>query len=190
MSERFIIAGLGNPGPKYARTYHNCGYMVLEILSQRHNFSLKKIKFKALTAELNFAGQRVIFLQPTTYMNNSGESIREAVDFYKLPLENLLVIYDDIDIELGTIRIRSKGSGGSHNGMRSIIQHLSADDFPRIRVGIGPQPTNIDIVQYVMSNVAQNQQEELYAALNKAADAVEIMLEETLDIAMNRLNGV
>lgn len=190
MTQRFIIAGLGNPGPKYDRTYHNCGFMVLEILSQRHNFSLKRIKYKALTAEVNFAGHKVLFLQPSTYMNLSGQSIRQAVDFYKLPLENLLVIYDDIDVDIGTIRIRPWGSAGSHNGMRSIISHLNSDRFPRIRVGIGPKPPQMDIVQYVMSNIAVDQEQVMFDALNKAADAVEIILEETLDIAMNRLNGV
>ncbi|NLJ70284.1 MAG: aminoacyl-tRNA hydrolase [Clostridiaceae bacterium] len=190
MNQRIIVAGLGNPGLNYSRTYHNCGFMVLEILAQRHNFSLKRIKFKALTAEINFAGKKVLFMQPSTYMNRSGESIRAAVDFYKIPLANLLVIYDDIDIEIGKIRIRPWGSAGSHNGMRSIIEHLDSDQFPRIRVGIGPQPENIDIIQYVMSNVASDQQKIIFDALNKAADAVEITLKNDLDLAMNRLNGI
>ncbi|HZJ68390.1 MAG TPA: aminoacyl-tRNA hydrolase [Candidatus Eisenbacteria bacterium] len=190
MSKTFIIAGLGNPGKKYERSWHNCGYMVLEILSQRHDFTMRKIKFKSLCAEINLYGQKIIFLQPTTFMNNSGESIRAAVDFYKIPLENLLVIYDDIDIDVGKIRIRPWGSPGSHNGMRSIVKHLNDDNFPRIRVGIGPQVEGIDIVKYVLQSVPIDKQKMLFEGLNKAADAVEIILQDTLDLAMNRLNGV
>lgn len=190
MSNTFIVAGLGNPGKKYARTWHNCGFMVLEILSQRHKFSLGKIKYKGLSAEVNLFGKKVIFLMPTTFMNNSGESIRAAVDFYKIPLENLLVIFDDIDIEAGKIRIRPWGSPGSHNGMRSIVQHLNDHKFPRIRVGIGPQTEGVDIVKYVLQRVPKNKEKIIFEGLNKAADAVEIILEKTLDIAMNKLNGI
>ncbi|NLJ94681.1 MAG: aminoacyl-tRNA hydrolase [Clostridiaceae bacterium] len=188
--DQFLIVGLGNPGPKYSRTWHNCGFMALEILSQRHHFNLRKIKFKGLYNQVNLFGKKVIFLMPQTFMNLSGESVRAALDYFKIPLENCLVIYDDIDIETGKIRIRQWGSAGSHNGMRSIIKHLNSDRFPRIRVGIGPQPGNIDIVDYVMQNVPKDKQELLFEGLTKAADAVEIFLKETLDIAMNRLNGI
>ncbi len=186
----YLIAGLGNPGPKYDRSWHNCGFMVLEILAERHHFSLHKIKFKGLTAELNLFGKKVIFLTPQTFMNNSGESIRQAVEYYHLPLEHVLVIYDDIDVEAGLIRIRPWGGAGSHNGMKSVIEQLGADRFPRIRVGIGPKPERMDVIDFVLQKIPEVRQKAAFEGLSKAADAVEIYLRETLDLAMNRLNGV
>lgn len=189
-NDLFLIAGLGNPGAKYDRTWHNCGFMVLEILSERHHFQMRKIKFKGLLAEIQLFGKKVIFLEPHTYMNLSGESIQAACNFYKIPLENVLVIYDDVDIEIGKIRIRPWGSAGSHNGMRSIVKELGSNRFPRIRVGIGPQPEYLEIVDYVLQKVPQARQKDLFNGLNKAADAVEIFLKDNLDLAMNRLNGI
>lgn len=187
--DQYLIVGLGNPGSKYSRTWHNCGFMTLEILSQRHHFNMRKIKFKGLYEQVNLFDKKVIFLKPQTYMNNSGESVKAVLDYYKIPIQNCLVIYDDIDIEIGKIRIRQWGSAGTHNGMRSIIKYLNSDRFPRIRIGIGPHPPYMDMIDYVMQNIPQNKQEELYEALNKAADAVEIFLKDDLDLAMNRLNG-
>lgn len=186
----YLVVGLGNPGKKYDRTRHNCGFMVLEILSQRHHFKISKIKFKGLLGESRLFGKKVLFLAPHTYMNLSGESVREAVDFYKIPVENLLVIYDDIDIPTGVIRIRPWGSAGSHNGMKSLVRQLSSDRFPRIRVGIGPEPDRIDIADYVLQTFPKSEEKQIYDGLCKAADAVEIFLESGLDLAMNRLNGV
>lgn len=186
----YIIAGLGNPGKKYDRTWHNCGFMVLEILSQRHQFQMKKIKFKGLVSEQHLFGKKIIFLMPHTFMNLSGESIKEAMEFYQVPIENVMVIYDDIDIEIGKIRIRPWGSAGTHNGMKSIVKELKSDRFPRIRVGIGPLPEQLEIMNYVLQKVPTINQKAAFDGLMKAADAVEIFLKDNLDLAMNRLNGV
>lgn len=185
----FVIAGLGNPGEKYDRSWHNCGFMVLEILAERHHFSMRKIRFKSLTAELTLFGKKVIFLAPQTYMNNSGEAIRAVMDYYRLPPENLLLIYDDIDVPVGHVRIRPFGGAGTHNGMKSVIEKLNNDRFPRIRVGIGPKPEELDMIAYVLQKIPEERQKTAYEGLVKAADAVEYFLRETLDIAMNRLNG-
>lgn len=188
MSELFLIAGLGNPGPRYLRTWHNCGFMALEYLSQKHNIPLRNAKHKALTGRGVIAGQNVLLLCPQTYMNNSGESLAEALRFYKLPPENLLVIYDDLDTPVGRMRMRAGGGPGTHNGMRSILQHLGSDQFPRLRIGIGPKPAGWDLADYVLSEVPKNRQEELFKNLELAAKGVELWLSKGIEAAMNELN--
>ena len=135
----YVIAGLGNPGKKYENTRHNMGFITIDQLAEKHNIKVDKLKFKALVGEGRIAGQKVMLVKPQTYMNLSGESIREVMNFYKLEPENLIVIYDDIDIEAGTLRIRKFGSAGTHNGMKSVVYQLQSDRFPRIRLGIGSQ---------------------------------------------------
>lgn len=187
--EHWLVAGLGNPGNRYERTWHNCGFMTMEILTQRHNLSIKRVQFKGLTGEWRYGGKKITCLKPMTFMNNSGESIRAAMDFYKIPPERLIVIYDDVDLETGIIRIREHGGPGSHNGMRSIVQHVDSYDFIRVRVGIGPQPVDRDIVDYVLAEIPADRQEDAFAGLTKAADAVEMILTEGTTLAMSRLNG-
>ncbi len=186
--ELWLVAGLGNPGRQYEKTWHNCGYLVLEVLSQRHQIPLNKIRFKGLTGQGTIAGRKVVLLQPTTYMNLSGESVREAMAFYKIPPQRTLVIYDDLDLPAGQIRMRPSGGAGTHNGMRSIISQLGRQDFPRVRVGIGPLPANWELVSYVLSDIPQDQQKEMFEAFSRAADAVEKTLRDGIEAAMNQAN--
>ena len=186
--ELWLVAGLGNPGRQYEKTWHNCGYLVLEVLSQRHQIPLNKIRFKGLTGQGTIAGRKVILLQPTTYMNLSGESVREAMAFYKIPPQRTLVIYDDLDLPAGQIRMRPSGGAGTHNGMRSIIGQLGRQDFPRVRVGIGPLPANWELVSYVLSDIPQDQQKEMFEAFSRAADAVEKTLRDGIEATMNQAN--
>ncbi|MDD2533458.1 MAG: aminoacyl-tRNA hydrolase [Eubacteriales bacterium] len=184
----WLIVGLGNPGKQYEKNWHNSGYMAMEILSQRYNLAINKIRFKGLTGQGTIAGQKVILLKPTTFMNLSGESVREAMTFYKIPPERTLIIYDDLDIPVGTIRMRPAGGTGTHNGMRSIVNILGLQCFPRIRVGIGPLPENWELVNYVLADIPKDRQTDFFAALNKAVDAVEWTLREGLENAMNKAN--
>ncbi|MDD2458399.1 MAG: aminoacyl-tRNA hydrolase [Eubacteriales bacterium] len=186
--ELWLVAGLGNPGRQYEKTWHNCGYLVLEVLSQRHQIALNRIRFKGLTGQGTIAGRKVILLQPTTYMNLSGESLREAMAFYKIPPQRTLVIYDDLDLPAGQIRMRPSGGAGTHNGMRSIIGQLGRQDFPRVRVGIGPLPENWELVSYVLSEIPQDQQKQMFETFGRAADAVEKTLQDGIEAAMNQAN--
>ena len=151
----YIIAGLGNPGKKYENTRHNMGFTAIDLLAEKFGIKVNKLRFKALTGEGRIAGQKVLLIKPQTYMNLSGESVRMALDYYKEPPENLIVIYDDIDIPTGSIRIRKKGSAGTHNGMKSIIYDLQFDDFPRLRIGIGTDRKE-DMIHFVLFNYFDN----------------------------------
>ena len=183
----YLIVGLGNPGLKYRSTRHNMGFITLDRLSDRVGFSMEKIRFHGLTGETRMGDERIVFLKPQTYMNNSGESVREAVNFYKVPHDHLLLIYDDIDIPVGTIRIRTSGSAGTHNGMRSCIYQLGFDDFPRIRVGIG-SPADRDLINFVTGKPAPAEIPLLEEAVDRACDAILCYIEKGIDIAMNRYN--
>lgn len=184
----WLIIGLGNPGRKYELNWHNSGFMALEILAQRHKIDVSRIRFKGLLGQGTIGGQKCLLLKPSTYMNLSGESMREAMTFFKIPPANCLVLYDDVDIPIGQIRIRENGGAGTHNGMRSIVGMLGSDNFPRIRIGIGPQPAQWDIADYVLSDIPADCREEFWQALNKAADAVEMTLRDSLAQAMNQFN--
>jgi len=183
-----LIVGLGNPGQQYRNTRHNMGFITLDRLSDRVGFSMEKIRFHGLTGEIRMGGEKVVFLKPQTYMNNSGESVREAVNFYKIPHDHLLIIYDDIDIPTGNLRIRGSGSAGTHNGMRSCIYQLGFDDFPRIRVGIG-SPEGRDLINYVTGGFTPEEVPLLEAAVDRACDAVITYVEQGIDTAMNRFNS-
>jgi PTH1 family peptidyl-tRNA hydrolase len=187
MTERFLIAGLGNPGRKYAKTWHNLGFMAVEILSQRHLIPVKKIRFKGLYGEGIIQGKKVVLLTPSTYMNASGESVRAASDYFRIKPENLLVISDDIDLLLGTIRLRGSGSAGTHNGLKSVILHLGTDAFPRLRIGMGPRPEG-ELADIVLGEIPQALREEAFAALTTAADAVERFLTSGLEAAQQVYN--
>ncbi|MCI5689086.1 aminoacyl-tRNA hydrolase [Anaerovoracaceae bacterium 42-11] len=183
----YVIAGLGNPGKKYENTRHNMGFITVDQLAEKHDIKVDKLKFKALVGEGRIAGQKVLLVKPQTYMNLSGESIREVMHFYKLEPENLIVIYDDIDIELGTLRIRKFGSAGTHNGMKSVVYQLQSDRFPRIRIGIGNQKKG-DLVDFVIGGFSKEEVPVLEETVTKAVGAIECMLESDVDIAMNRFN--
>ena len=183
----YIIAGLGNPGKKYENTRHNMGFLAVDLLAEKYGIKVDKIKFKALVGEGRIAGQKVILVKPQTYMNLSGQSIVEVMNFYKEDIENLIVIYDDIDIPTGTIRIRKKGSAGTHNGMRNIVYLLGKDGFPRVRVGIGSEK-KVDLINYVTSGVSKGEKELLESALKNAADAAAAIVEKGIEKAMNEYN--
>ena len=183
----YVIAGLGNPGRKYENTRHNMGFLALDALAAKYGIKVGKIRHKALIGEGTIAGEKVILVKPQTYMNLSGESLREVMAYYKVPIENLLVIYDDMDLETGTLRIRKKGSSGSHNGMKSVIYQLQDDGFPRIRIGIGSADAT-DWKDYVCGAITEKEAEVLKDTIDTAVDAVTCMIEDGIDIAMNRYN--
>ncbi len=182
----YIIAGLGNPGKKYENTRHNIGFITLDFLAERHDIKINKIKHKALVGEGRISGQKVLLVKPQTYMNLSGESLREVMDYYKVDIEDMIVIYDDIDLPAGTVRIRKKGSAGTHNGMRSIVQHLGTD-FPRIRMGIGNDRKG-DLVDFVLGGFSKEDKEVLEPAVERAALAVECYVDEGIEKSMNKYN--
>lgn len=178
-----IIAGLGNPGKEYENTKHNVGFLTIDILAEKYDIKVNKIKFKGLVGEGMIGTEKVILVKPQTYMNLSGQCIREIVAFYKLDMEDLVVIYDDIDLPMGNLRIRKKGSAGTHNGMRSIIYDLQDDGFPRVRVGIGGERKG-DLANYVISGFSGDDRKLIEEAIVKAADAVTCLVEDGIDRAM------
>lgn len=185
----YLIAGLGNPGKQYENTRHNAGFMALDALADQLGTSIEEKKHKALCGKGLIGGEKVILLKPQTFMNLSGESIRAAADFYKVDPDHIIVIYDDISLEPGQLRIRKKGSAGGHNGIKSIIAHLGTQEFPRIKVGVGDKPPRMDLADYVLSRFSKEDREKMEQAFKDAAEAVEVMIAEGPDAAMNQFNG-
>ncbi len=185
----WLIVGLGNPGAKYEKTWHNAGFLSIEYIAQKHKIKLDRIKFKGVYGQGVINGEKVILLKPSTFMNNSGECVQEAVSFFKIPPDKLILIYDDIDVERGVIKIRPNGSAGTHNGMRSVISHLNWQDFPRLRVGIGPLPERWAIVDYVLSEISSDYQAAMFDSFKKAGEALEAMIAKGIAPAMNLFNG-
>lgn len=183
----FLIVGLGNPGIQYENTRHNIGFKVIDNIAKEYNIEINRQKFKGVYGEGFINGEKVILLKPTTYMNLSGESIREVVDFYKLTCEDIVVIYDDISLDIGRLRIREKGSAGGHNGIKSIIAHLGTDVFPRIKVGVG-QP-NVDLVNYVLGKFTDEEMEVLSESIDASTKAVSEIIKYDVNTAMNKFNG-
>ena len=183
----YIIVGLGNPGKKYENTRHNMGFITVDLLADELGIKVDKIKFKALVGEGKFSGQKVLLVKPQTYMNLSGSAVREIMHFYKLDIENLIVIYDDIDIATGKIRVRKDGSAGTHNGMRDIIYQLQKDGFPRIRVGIGGE-IKMDLANYVTGGFNKEEKTLLEQSVTSAAKAALCIVSEGIDKAMNEYN--
>ena len=185
----YIIAGLGNPGGRYEHTRHNVGFEVIDILADRMGLCVDEKKHKGLCGRGVLEGQKVILLKPQTFMNLSGESVRAAADFYKVEPENILVIYDDVSLEPGQLRIRGKGSAGGHNGIKNIIAHLGTQEFPRIKVGVGEKPGSMDLADYVLSRVSKGEQEMMDQAFREAAEAAAAVIGQGIDAAMNHFNG-
>jgi peptidyl-tRNA hydrolase, PTH1 family len=183
----FLIVGLGNPGGNYINTRHNVGFDVVDLLAEKYNISVNRIKFKGIYGDGNILSNKVILLKPQTYMNLSGESIREVINFYKIPNENIIVIYDDISLDTGKLRIRAVGSAGGHNGIKSIIAHLSSDSFPRIKVGVG-QPKG-ELVSHVLGKFDKEDRLKVEKVFEAAAGAVEVILKDGIAEAMNKYNG-
>ena len=186
----WLIVGLGNPGEKYENTRHNVGFQVIDELAERQGRPVQRLKFKALTGLLTIGGEKALVMKPVTYMNLSGEAVRPAADFYKLPPERILVISDDVALAAGRLRIRAKGSAGGHNGLKSIIQHLGTDQFPRIRVGVGEKPhPDYDLADWVLGSPQGEDKKAIDAAVKRAADAVECILTQGLERGMGKFNG-
>lgn len=182
-----VIAGLGNPGKKYENTRHNMGFLTIDRIAEKNDIKVNKIKHRALVGDGFISGHKVLLVKPQTYMNLSGESLREVMNYYNVDIEDLIVIYDDFDIETGSLRIRKKGSAGSHNGMKSVIYQLKDDGFPRVRVGIG-KSGSLDWKDFVLGKVGGAESDAVSQAISNAADAVECMISEGIDIAMNKYN--
>ena len=186
----FIVCGLGNPGTQYENTRHNTGFMALDTLADKLGADVKRLKFKSLTADVNIGGKHCLLMKPTTFMNNSGEAVVEALNFYKLPPENLLVMYDDISLDVGRVRIRKKGSDGGHNGIKSIIYLTGIDTFPRIKIGVGAKPNpDYDLAAWVLGMFPKEQGEQLESALERAAEAAQLIVAGKTDEAMNKYNS-
>lgn len=186
----YIIAGLGNPGAQYESTRHNAGFMTVDTLAAKHGFEIKRLKFKSLTADTVIAGKRCLVMKPSTFMNNSGEAIVEAMNFYKIPIENVIICYDDISLEPGKIRIRRKGSDGGHNGIKSIIYLTGSQDFPRIKVGVGQKPSkDYDLADWVLGTFPSEDIPRLHDATDHACAAAELILKGDIDKAMNLYNS-
>ena len=185
----WLIVGLGNPGQKYEHTRHNMGFLTVDLLAERLNVKLNKVKFKSAYNIVRFAGQKCLVMKPQTYMNLSGEAVGEAARFYKIPADHVVVISDDISLPVGKLRIRTGGSAGGHNGLKNIIQHLGTDQFPRIKVGVGaPGQAGYDVVDWVIGRPLGEDQKVLMEALDRAGDAAEVLISQGSDRAMNRFN--
>ena len=186
----YIIAGLGNPGVQYENTRHNAGFMAVDTLAEKHGFEIKRLKFKSLTADAVIAGKRCLVMKPSTFMNNSGEAIVEAMNFYKIPIENVIICYDDISLEPGKLRIRRKGSDGGHNGIKSIIYLTGSQDFPRVKIGVGQKPSKeYDLAGWVLGNFPSEDIPKMQEAAANACNAVETIVSGNIDKAMNLYNS-
>ena len=187
----YLVVGLGNPEKKYDLTRHNVGFDMIDVFASKQGVSLNKLKFKAVYGEGRISGERVIVAKPQTYMNNSGESVGEIASFYKIPPENIIVVCDDINFDTGIIRIRAKGSDGGHNGLKSIIYHLSSDKFPRIKIGVGAKPSDdYDLAAHVLGKFSKDDIKRLDITAENVCGALESIISRgSCDDAMNKYNG-
>ena len=186
----FIVVGLGNPDRKYTLTRHNSGFLCIDMLAEKLNFRVDKLKFKSLIADTTINGHRCIVMKPQTYMNNSGEAVRECASFYKIPPERIIVISDDTSLDIGKMRIKRKGSDGGQKGLRSIIYHMNSDNFPRVKIGVGKKPhPDYDMADWVLSEFKKDEQKVLEPVLENACKAIELLLDNQIDKAMNLYNS-
>lgn len=187
---QWLVVGLGNPGEKYEGTRHNVGWLALDELSKLTGVPVKRLKYQALTGTCTVEGQSVLLMKPMTFMNLSGQAVGQAARFYKLPPERVLVFSDDVSLPVGKLRIRQKGSAGGHNGLKSIIQHLGSEAFPRIKIGVGSKPSpEADMIQWVLGKFPPDDQRAIDDAVQRAAQAALLYLQEGPDRAMARFNG-
>ena len=186
----FLVVGLGNPGRQYENTRHNAGFMAVDMLAGKHHAAVDRIKFKGLTGTCTLGGVRTLLLKPGTYMNLSGQSVQEAMAFYKLPPERVLILFDDINLAPGKLRLRRKGSDGGHNGMKNIIYLTGSDQFPRVKLGVGQKPhPDYDLADWVLSKFTEKEDKELHTALENACAACELIAKGEMDKAMNLYNS-
>ena len=186
----WLIVGLGNPGQKYEHTRHNMGFLTVDLMAEKQGVKLNKVKFKAAFNIMNFADAKCLVMKPQTYMNLSGEAVREAAQFYKVPADHVLVIYDDVSLPVGKIRVRPTGSAGGHNGIKNIIAHLGTQDFPRVKIGVGAKPTpDYDLADWVLSSFSAQDEKALSVSLKNAADAALAIIDHGVPEAANRFNG-
>ena len=186
---QWLVVCLGNPGKQYENTRHNIGFMTADEIERRSGVKINKLRYRALTGEVKIAGQRVLVLKPQTYMNLSGEAVKLAGAFYKIPPENVIVISDDVSLPLGKLRIRASGSAGGHNGLKNIIAHLGTDAFPRIKVGVGaPEHPEHEMVDWVIGNFTPQEKKVVAEAVGRAADAVECLIGKGVSEAQNKFN--
>ncbi|MBE6644302.1 MAG: aminoacyl-tRNA hydrolase [Ruminococcaceae bacterium] len=184
-----IVVGLGNPGAEYAVTRHNAGFLAIDSIAQSAGVKIDKAKFKALVTEATIGGVRVLLMKPQTYMNSSGEAIGEAVSFYKIPPERVIVLHDEISFDPGLMRIRRKGSAGGHNGLKSIIAHLSSDAFPRIKIGVGQKPSpDYDLINWVLGRFSADDVSKLEGLFKNIEASVELIINGKIDEAMNKFS--
>lgn len=185
----YLVVGLGNPGKEYEQTRHNAGYMAVDTITKELNVKPDRLKFKSICCEAEIEDKRVLFIKPTTYMNLSGESVVAAMDFYKIPIEKVLVIYDDISLDPGKLRIRQKGSHGGHNGIKSIVMLTGSENFPRIKIGVGAKPhPDYDLAKWVLSRFNSDEQKALIPAFESCLEIVKLILNGEMDKAMNKYN--
>ena len=186
----FLIVGLGNPGPKYEFTRHNAGFLCIDLLAQQLGVRIERIKFKSVVADVAIEGRRCILMKPQTFMNNSGEAVRDAANFYKIPPEHIIILFDDISLPPGKLRIRRKGSDGGHNGIKSILYLLGSDQFPRVKLGVGTKPhPDYDLADWVLSTFQKDEFPLMKEAMEKACEAVPLLVREETDRAMNLYNS-
>lgn len=185
----YIIVGLGNPGKQYEHTRHNVGFEVIDRLAEKHDISMTERKHRAFCGKGLIGGRKAMLVKPQTFMNLSGESVKSAVDFYQIGTDELIVVYDDVSLSPGQLRIRRAGSAGGHNGIKNIIAQLGTQEFPRVKVGVGEKPERMDLADYVLSHFSKGEWEMMEEAFKEAADAVEVMIADGADAAMNRFNA-
>lgn len=186
----YLIAGLGNPGPKYEYTRHNAGFLCIDLLAQQLGAKIDRIKFKSIVADVVIESRRCLLMKPQTFMNNSGEAVRDAANFYKIPPEHVIILFDDISLPPGKLRIRRKGSDGGHNGIKSIIYLLNSDQFPRVKLGVGAKPhPDYDLADWVLSPFQKDELPRMKEAMEKACEAVRLIVQDDMDHAMNLYNS-
>ena len=189
-SETWLIVGLGNPGKEYTRTRHNCGFRALDILADKLGCKVDKGKFQGLYGQCSYRGKKLLLLKPQTYMNLSGRSVLQLSAYFNVPPQRIIVMFDDISLEPGRLRIRSDGSAGGHNGIKSIISELGSQDFPRVKIGVGSKPNpEYDLADWVLSSFSAQEEKALVPALERAADAALCIMEQGVPEAANRFNG-
>ena len=189
-NENWLIVGLGNPGREYEKTRHNCGFRALDLLADQLGAKVDKLKFQGLYAQVNYNGTKVFLLKPQTYMNLSGRSVLQLSSYFNIPPQRIIVMFDDISLEPGRLRIRPNGSAGGHNGIKSIIQEVGSQEFPRVKIGVGTKPNpNYDLADWVLSTFSANEEKALAVSLKNAADAALAIIDKGVPEAANRFNG-